>query len=487
MLKKVYLEMTKIGKITKEKLNAVMEQMNGMIVEFLTQSNIPGFSIAITSAEEVLYKANFGTKDMATNEPVESDTIMMIGSASKSYAAFALMQLVEQGKLSLDDPMVKHIPCHLGAKDNPITVKNLIEQSSGIPNLGMAELIISRIQGASKRTQPYSSWSDFYNHVNGATQEVVGEPNQQFIYSNTNFTLAAKVVEAISGVRYEEYVKENIFKPLEMTRTLFEKSDLDKFSNITAFYDRDGMERPMYFQPIIAGCGGIISTAPDQANYLQMMLNNGLFKGKKVISPESIKEITKMQNPHCRMITDNLGSGFGPEGYGYGWFVLDDFEGMKIVFHPGGVGIGAATNVFCPTLGIGISGVCNNAKEDVITMLALAIILALNGKNFMDTFTAFSLEAKMGRLTGKYQNYKGITKVEISMRSGLLWFASIDENANSAPVPMPMIPVHDNLETFEFYLYKGVGIKTKDKFEIDDNGAIHLYHDIYHLHKVKDL
>ncbi len=472
---------------TLEQIKQLMNKFEPMISSLMTESNVPGLSLAITTSNEILYHENFGTQNMSTNEEINSNSLFMIGSSSKSYAALAIMQLIEKQLLSIDDPINKYIPVDLGSKDKPITIRHLMTHGSGIPNLGMSEILIARIQSESKRTHPYSSWKDFYRHTSGAKNELVGNPGDQFIYSNTGFTLLAKIVEVISSLSYEAYVLKNIFDPLEMKHSLFTEADAKKYSSWSKLYDQNGTERPMYFQPIIAGCGGIISTALDQAKYVRMMLNQGKFGDKTILSSENIHEMTKIHNS-CSMIQDVLGDNVGPEGYGYGWFVLNNFGGSKVIFHPGSTGISSASNSYSPSLKIGISGVCNSPQgEMIIPVLSFMIYLALAGKDPMKFMRFFAIEQKVNQLKGKYVSYKGIVQIKIIAKLGLLWWVPTDSNTNSASEPLPLIPIHDDYRDLEFSIFTGFGSKVRVHFEIDQDGGIHLFRERNHLHRIADV
>jgi CubicO group peptidase (beta-lactamase class C family) len=102
---------------------------------FMKRGQIPGFSIAVVREGEVIYAEGFGVRDLKKNLPATPDTLYGIGSCTKSFTAMAIMQLVEKGKIGLDDPVDRYVPLKIGSSSKPITIHHLLTHSSGIPNL----------------------------------------------------------------------------------------------------------------------------------------------------------------------------------------------------------------------------------------------------------------------------------------------------------------------------------------------------------------
>ncbi len=150
---------------------------------YMERARMPGFSIAVVRDGETIYAEGFGLRDTQKDLPATPDTLYGIGSITKSFVAIGIMQLVEAGKIELDDPVSKHIPFELGLPDDPITIRHLLTHSPGIPSLATSTVAISRGLGLDTGV-PLGSAADFYRLVNGAQDEIVAKPGERFFYHN---------------------------------------------------------------------------------------------------------------------------------------------------------------------------------------------------------------------------------------------------------------------------------------------------------------
>lgn len=464
------------------KIIKTAESLEPLFEQFILGSNIIGASVSIVTDKEILYTKNYGRKSMDSNEAPDENTLFMIGSCSKSYAAFAIMQLIQQGKISLDDPINKYLPCTLGESENPILIKHILSHTSGIPNLGMSETLIKKQLGG-EYIDAFETVDNFFSHLNKADTELVLKPGEKYVYINTGFTLAAEIVKNVTGMPYEEYVKEYIFRPLDMNRSIYLEEDFQTLDNVASHYNSKGDEKSVYFEPVIAGCGGIISCVADQTKYLQMLLGKGTLNGTRVLDSHYVDMLGKTFVNHN---TGNslFGEGFGPEGYGFGWMTYDDFNGTKVITHSGSTGLSSANLFFVPEFNFGISFVCNNSVgESIFPILGFMLTAALKGIDPMGVFSYFSLEAKLANLQGLYTGYKDIVKRKITYENGLLWLQSADENDNSSELKLPLIPLDDTLEQLKFKLYAGPSAYMVLEFKYDSSDNIYLFVERNLLHK----
>ena len=223
-------------------LTSCFDGLCPQIEGILSSMGVIGASIVLSDRNGVLSELNFGRKDKETDGLPDRETVFMIGSCSKSFAALAVMQLVEHGKLSLDDDVSKYTRFTAG---KGITIRHLLTHTSGIPNLGMSETLIRRV-----RKEPAAPWFDsmdqFYDHANGAGNWFFA-PGERYIYCNTNYTLTAEVVKTISGMPYEEYVEREIFQPLQMNRSCFTRECYERLENKSKQYFQEGREVPRVF------------------------------------------------------------------------------------------------------------------------------------------------------------------------------------------------------------------------------------------------
>lgn len=277
--------------------------------------------VYLTKNGEVIHSQAIGKDEGGADLTVESP--MYIGSVSKQFCSTAIMILKEQGKLSVDDTLDKYFPEYELGKN--ITIKNLLTMRSGIPDmLGLVEGY-SADKTESENIAIINDWI--------FEQSLNFEPDSRWEYSNTNYYLVALIVEKVSGEYYQDFIRENIFKPLEMNNSGFvNEVDDNEFYSSALTYDTfacddeiDGWSK---------GSGELISTAPDMDKWM-----TGLRSGK-IISDESYREMIADYSPdlgeaygyaiqelykngrgHTGHIGDYICFDYYNEEYGYNLFV----------------------------------------------------------------------------------------------------------------------------------------------------------------------
>ena len=464
-----------------------VEKFERMIADAMMKLHVPGLSVALVRDGEVIYARGFGARNREENLPATPNTLYGIGSCTKSFTALAIMQLVERGKLSLEDPVSKYLPIRVGSKEDPIRIHHLLTHSSGIPNLGVAEIIIGKMVGIEEKWIPMSSLEDLFLHINGAVEEVAARPGERFFYFNTGYTLLGEIIERVSGVSYEEYVRENILKPLEMKRSTFLKEEFEKDPDIMTPYiveEKDGevaitpTKHP--FHKFVYAAGGLLSSVMELSNYLTMNMNGGAFKGTRILDSSLL---TQMHEIGIESETLQAYYGrFGRTGYGYGWIIAEDFLGHKLVAHGGSTGVSSAHLSFIPDLKIGVAAAANTGQGPVPVYLgALALLM---GKDPEKEIPAIRIEKRLNMLAGVYESYKGIHRVSVVKRGALLFLESKERLWR---IRAPLIPESEELETLKFYIVAGPGQRFPVEFVVDPSGRVDLYLERHRLHKVGGL
>ena len=455
------------------------EKFENQIATAMVQSHIPGLSVALVKDDRVIYARGFGARNLKDNLPATPNTLYGIGSTTKSFTALAIMQLAEQGKLDLQDPVSKHLPVKIGNKEKPIKIFNLLTHSSGIPNLGVAETLVLRSTGLDEKHIPMSSLDDLFLHINGAKEEVAAEPGKRFFYFNSGFTLLGEIVERVSKMKYVDYVKEKILKPLKMNRSTFLKEDFEKDPDAMTGYRRSEKEGTLTaakfpFHKFIYPPGGLLSSVIELSNYLIANMNGGVFKETKIVGTSFLEEM------HKAHVESNLPGLLGKEKYGYGWEIVENFLGHKLVSHGGNVGVSSANLGFVPDQKIGVAIACNT---DVIlgVPITLAALALLMGKDPEKEIPFFEIEKKLSMLAGAYESYKGITKISVVKKGGLLYAESKEKGMEMS---LPLIPESEKIENFKFYAIAGPGLKMAVEFVVDPSGKIDAYMERLRLHKI---
>jgi CubicO group peptidase (beta-lactamase class C family) len=254
---------------------------------------VPGMSAAIVNDQKVLWSGGSGQADPATNRVATADTLYSICSVSKLFTSLAVMQLRDEGKLALDDPLAKHLPWFTmkaaeGGRD--ATIVGALTHSSGLP-----------------RESDFPYWTgefDFPTHEKIveriASQEALYPSDRYFQYSNLGLTLAGEVVSARSGKPYAQFVRERILDPLDLDATYPEIPLEEKGKRLAQGFSarrRDGTRTPLpLFQARgIAPAAGFASTANDMARFAMWQFRMRDAKSDAVLDPRTLRE---MYRPH---------------------------------------------------------------------------------------------------------------------------------------------------------------------------------------------
>jgi CubicO group peptidase (beta-lactamase class C family) len=476
----------------KELPENIMDYFENAISQMMTERKEPGAALALIKGNAVIYAKGYAARNLEKNLPVTTDTLAPIGSCSKSYTALAIMQLVQEGKFNLSDPINKYVPFKLGNAQDPITIHHFLTHSSGIPLLGSAEVVIKRGEGTADTYVPLSSWDDFYTFVNGAAQWFVDKPGSRFAYLNEGYTILGKIIEKVSNMKYEMYIEEKIFKPLGMERSTFDEerywNDPDAATGYIPVFKEDKLEaKPssQMFSKFANAAGGIMSSLNEQTRYLRAMMNGGIFNGVRILNSNLLDEMFKMhvEAPYL----GNMIKIIGKEGYGYAWFITQYF-GEKIIFHTGGTGTGIAVLLFVPEKKVGVVAHINTSGgESLALFLVFAGLAILLGKNPMTDFPPLQIMQKYSALTGVYKSYKGIAEATVENRGGLLYFVQ-KPGVFTPETPFPLIPDDDFLKNNKFYIHTGLGGKIDLEFNVKKRGQVEgLFFQGIYFAKVRNL
>ncbi|MGQ9462745.1 MAG: serine hydrolase [Candidatus Fervidibacter sp.] len=383
--------------------------LEAYVFEKMRKTNLPGLSISVVKDGEVVYAKGFGFRDVESGAPMTPQTRIGIGSVTKSFTALAIMMLSEEDKLSLDDPIDKFLPISLRPFGEPVRVKHLLSHSSGIPALAYAEAFIRNVIGDEAPWLPITSFEDLRAFMNEAEKWAVTKPGERFFYLNEGYLLLGHIVEAVLGKSYEAFVKERILTPLGMTRTTFQKSEVDTDPDWATPYviDREGKRIPARFPFGVSADGGLISTVLDLSNYLRFYLSRGEWNGSRLVSAKSIEQ---METPHVPLPSPL----FGAEGYGLGWSVYPDFLGHKLVAHSGSVLVHTAFAGYIPDAGVGVAVLANSSGHP-LSQIGMVALTTLLGKD-PETLPFVRRDKLLDKFVGRYETYKGTMRLEVNRK-----------------------------------------------------------------------
>jgi len=270
------------------------------------RNDVPGVVALVTNRDRVLYEGAFGVADVGTKRPVAKTSLFRIASMTKPVTSLALMQLVEQGKVSLDDPADKYLPELVGLK-----VIQSFEPATGeytVRPAATRATVRHFLTHTSGLAYPFTSsiWRDFKpkaGEVYPFGGPLLFEPGERWHYS-TSTDVVGRLVEVISGQKLEDYFRQHIFVPLKMYDTSYNVPP-EKGARLVAAQQRAGermdgtivLQSPQPGLEIAApiGGGGLASTANDYGRFVRMLLNDGQLEGVRVLKAETIALMSQNQ------------------------------------------------------------------------------------------------------------------------------------------------------------------------------------------------
>lgn len=277
-------------------------QIDQALRQSCERGRVPGVVAMAATSREVLYQGAFGQRDLSRPDPMTADSVFWIASMTKAITAAAAMQLVEQGKLKLDEPIGRLLPDlaapqvlegfdeagapKLRPATRPITLRHLLTHTAGFCyDMWNADMVtymarhgipgVIGCQEAALKTP------------------IMSDPGTRWEYG-INIDFVGKAVEAASGVKLDAYLRDNLFAPLGMADTGFKLGDSQR-ERLVAVHARgaDGSLAPIPFEvaqepEFHMGGGGLYGTAPDYVKFMQMILNQGRGNGHQLLKPETV-------------------------------------------------------------------------------------------------------------------------------------------------------------------------------------------------------
>lgn len=325
-------------------------ELEQAIRKVLVETKTPGVGVSIVARDRVLWTAGIGKADVARGIDVTPDTLFRIGSVSKSFVSLSILKLEEQGKLHLTDTAHSLAP-EIGFTNpwestDPIRIVNLLEHTTGFDDLHFSEY-------ANNDPTPLTlrAGLDFHPHSRISRWR----PGTCFSYCNSGPPIAAYIVEKITGQRFEDYVKENLFRPLHMdTAHYFLTTAVTQ--KLTTLYHPDGKTPYGYWHILVRPSGAINASAREMANYVQFFLNRGTFGETQLLSASSIE---RMERPTTTLAAQaGMRSGYGLSNY------VTIADGFVYHGHNGGVEGGLTELAYLPDQGLGYVFFINSGNGD---------------------------------------------------------------------------------------------------------------------------
>ncbi len=344
----------------------------------------PGATVLVSRNGQIIYKKAFGMANLELNTPMQLDHVFWIASIGKQFTAIAILQLMEQGKLNLQDEITRFIPDY-PTQGNKITIEHLLTHTSGIPTY-------SGMEDPEKKLSMGCTQNDVINFFKNLPLRFV--PGAKWEYSNSGYFLLGYIIEKITGKLYSEYLEENFFKPLGMTNSLYASDKRIIKNRVGAYsYDDNGLVNSRPLNPIIIfSAGAIQSTVEDFYKWHQAI------HSYKLVKKETIdKAFTRYK------LTDGKET-----DYGYGWKLGYVYETPSI-WHGGGIEGFGNTEIYLPKEDVFVviftNCDCNYPKEITFWIAALA-----SGKPYEYKEIPVSNVILKG-YEGVYENEKGLQRI----------------------------------------------------------------------------
>ena len=290
--------------------------------KYLDDQTFAGGVVMVISNQTVVDFESLGYADLETKKPMQTNSFFWIASMTKPMTAVVFMTFVDEGKVSLDDPVEKYLPEFKGQQlavegskelkmpDHPITVREILNHTSGLVPRAPWEKQID--------TVPLKEAVARY-----AKSALRFEPGSKVQYCNAGINTAGRIIEVLSGKPYEQVMQERLFGPLGMNETTFypDEAQLARLATTYSNKDKAGliaapiipMTQPLLNGPARYPCpaGGLFSTAYDISLFARMMLAGGTYNGKRIVSETAVRQMSST--------TASLGTG-NEQGYGLGWW-----------------------------------------------------------------------------------------------------------------------------------------------------------------------
>lgn len=479
----LFINTTSVAQITSEEIDVLVENS-------MKQFRVAGVAVAVVKDGAIIHKKGYGVTSVETNRPVDEHTNFQIASNSKAFTTAALSILIDEGKVSWKDKVIKYIP-EFKMYDEYVTENFLIEDllchRSGL-GLGVGDLMF------------FPDGSDFtIEDVVTSFQyfEPVSAFRTQFDYDNLLYYVAGEITKRVSGMPWEQFIQTRIMKPLQMNTSYASITQIEDTTNVAAPHSTTNTENgeiksfELFGEMVNGAAGGILSNAEDMSKWLLMQLHNGKYGDRLEAELFTEARQNEMWKIHTVLDADpnpRYNSHFA--GYGLGWF-LTDLKGNLSVSHTGGLPGMLSKVSMIPDLNLGIVILTNteNGGGALFTAVNNTIVdsyLGLDTVDYVEKYTALierssqstdSITETVWKQVEAAKNtkidpktYTGIYKdnwfgkIEVFLKQEQLWFKSY----RSPKLNGPMHFYNDHTFAIQWE-YQDMNCDAFATFSLDEN------------------
>jgi CubicO group peptidase (beta-lactamase class C family) len=336
---------------------AALRSLDAYVTAAVADWNLPGLAIAVVAGDTVVFAKGYGVREIGRPEPVDTGTRFAIGSTTKAIVATALGILVDEGKVEWDEPVITYLPWFRVGDPyitRELTVRDLLTHRAGFPNLDQIW------------ANPGFTSDEILRRI--AAFEPVYSFRSGYIYQNVMYLVAGAVIEAASGMAWDDFVRTRIFEPLGMTATEATLGAVEGQPNVAAPHSSaDGTIRLTSNRSVdaVGPAGSIWSSVDDMAKWTRFNLNGGELDGRRLVSEETQAEILspqvvapKSMYPTMRIVEPRFFT------YGLAWF-LHDYRGEAVAMHTGSINGMNALIGLLPDRGVGVYVLVNTGGAEL--------------------------------------------------------------------------------------------------------------------------
>lgn len=457
----------------------LIKEFDGYVEKSRKQFAVPGIAVTVVKDGKVLLKKGYGLRNITKTEAVDDQTLFACASTTKAMTAVCMAMLVDEGKVSWNDPVIKHLP-DFQLYDPYVTrelkIRDLFTHNSGVGNTdflwGVMDITSDEVLNRMKQVKPTYSL------------------RSSFIYQNIFYLYAGKVIERVSGSPWEVFIQKRIFDPLGMTRTYPHLAMVKDDNQSNAHHWVDGKIQVIdrTNADAIGPAGSVWSCVDDMSKWAICMLDSSKYKGGRLIKPETWNELFKPQvivpanefYPTQQLTKPNWTT------YGLGWF-QQDYKGKKVNFHTGSLAGEIAIHGQLPDskLGVYVFGNLDHAEVRHALMFKAFDVFALGGvRDWSSEFqTLYNNLGKQYELKQKAEELQRIPNTKpslalsdytgkyISTLYGEVIVTLTNQNLNLAINNVVNTQVsHWHYDVFSGWYDKRWWGKTKAQFLLDDSG-----------------
>ena len=356
-------------------------------------ASVQGAVISIVSADSVLLSKGYGFADVTSKTPFHPEqTTVMVASVSKLLTTTAILQLIEQGEINLDQP-VSELVTDIDIKnpyDQPVLIKHILTHTAGFDD--------TTIGTEAKSVDAIESLSE---HLKNTLPPIVWEPGKYYNYSNKGMVLLAYIIETVSGMPFDQYLAKHLYTPLEMSNSGFSYKDASLKHMMTRYKWKEDDNDVLYLDDSYGikytnqtGAAGFQTTAKDMSHFMQMYLNKGVFRNAQVLELETIQNAF---SPHFyyHQLMDRK--------QGLTWRVRQS-KGVTYNYHSGDdTGIESIVTIF-PSANLAYFFAANSNEANALKFEIRDVLIdKLKKEDTTPISKSFTSKTNLESLTGTYQ------------------------------------------------------------------------------------